>query len=56
MRTILQEKGDNSLQHENLEHQFIPMPQAMKIPAVKAGVDKEWENLEKIPAWDLTKV
>ena len=28
----------------------------MKIPAAKAVVDKEWEKLEKIPAWDLTKV
>ena len=25
MRTILQEKGDNSLQHHNLVHKFIPM-------------------------------
>ena len=25
-------KGDNSLQHYNLVHKFIPMPQAMKIP------------------------
>ena len=49
-------KGDNSLQHYNLVHKFIPMPQAMKIPAAKAAVDKEWEKLEKIPAWDLTKV
>ena len=49
-------KGDNSLQHCNLVHKFIPMPQAMKIPAVKAAVDKEWEKLEKIPARDLTKV
>ena len=32
------------------------MPQAVKRPAAKAAVDKEWENLEKIPAWDLTKV
>ena len=32
------------------------MPQAMKIPAAKAAVDKEWERLEKIPAWNLTKV
>ena len=32
------------------------MPQAMKIPAAKTAVDKEWEKLEKIPAWDLTKV
>ena len=40
-------KGDNSLQHCNLVHKFIPMPQAMKIPAAKAAVDKEWEKLEK---------
>ena len=42
-------KGENSLQHYN-------MPQAMKIPAAKTAVDKEWENLEKILAWNLTKV
>ena len=56
MRTILQENGDNSLQYYNLVHKFIPMPQAMKIPAAKAAVDKEWEKLEKISAWNLTKV
>ena len=49
-------KGDNSLQHYNLVHKFIPMPQAMKIPAAKAAVDKEWEKLENIGAWNLTKV
>ena len=32
------------------------MPQAMEIPAAKAAVDKEWEKLEKISAWNLTKV
>ena len=48
--------GENSLQHYNLVHKFIPMPQAMKIPAAKAAVDKEWEKLEKISAWNLTKV
>ena len=32
------------------------MPQAMKIPAAKAAVVKEWEKLEKIPSWQLTKV
>ena len=37
-------------------HKFIPMPRAMKIPAAKAAVDKEWENLEKISAWNQTKV
>ena len=40
-------RGDNSLQHYNLVHKFIPMPQAMKIPAAKAAVDQEWEKLEK---------
>ena len=49
-------KGNNSLQHENLVHKYIPMPQAMKIPAGKTAVDKEWEKLEKISAWNLTKV
>ena len=49
-------KGDTSFQHNNLVQKFIPMPQAMKIPAAKAVVDKEWENLEKISAWNLTKV
>ena len=33
-------KGDNSLKHYNMVHKFIPMPQAMKIPAAKAAVDK----------------
>ena len=28
----------------------------MKIPAAKAAVDKEWEKLEKISAWNMTKV
>ena len=49
-------KGDNSLQHYNLVHKLIPMPRAMIIPAAKAAVDKEWEKLEKISAWNLTKV
>ena len=44
-------KGNNSLQHHNLVHKFIPVPQAMK-----QQWSKEWEKLEKIPAWDITKV
>ena len=48
-------KGDTSLQHYGLVHKFTPVPQAMQIPAAKAAVDEEWEKLEKIPAWDLTK-
>ena len=49
-------KGESSLQHYNLVHKFIPMSLAVKIPAAKAAVDKEWEKLEKISAWNLTKV
>ena len=37
-------KGDKSKQHYNLVHKFIPMPQAIKIPAAKAGVGKIGEN------------
>ena len=48
--------GDNSLQHCHLVHKFVPMPQAMKIPAAKATVDEEWEKLKMIPAWDITIV
>ena len=40
-------KGDNSPQHYNSVHKFIPMPQATKTPAAKAAVDKEWEKLEE---------
>ena len=49
-------KGDNSSQHYNLVHKFIPMPQAVKIIAANAAVDKEWAKLEKISARNLTKV
>ena len=49
-------KGENSLQHYNLVHKFIPMPQAIKIPIAKAAVDKEWEKLEKFSAWNRTRV
>ena len=39
-------KGGNSLQHYNLVHKFIPMPQAMKIPAASGGqgLGKTGEN------------
>ena len=40
-------KGEKSLQHYNLVHKFIPIPQALKILAAKATVDKEWENWRK---------
>ena len=41
---VLQEE-ETIPQHCNLVHKFIPMPQPMKIPAAKAAVDKECENL-----------
>ena len=41
-------KGDNSLQHYNLVHKFIPMPQAMKNSCSKSssgqGTEKIGEN------------
>ena len=48
-------KGDNSLQHFYLVHKFIPVPQAIKIPAAKAAVDRNGKIGEK-SAWNLTKV
>ena len=55
MKTILHEKVKIHYS-TTIWFKFSPMPQAMKIPAAKAAVDKEWEKLEKIPAWDLTKI
>ena len=40
-------RGDNSLQHYNLYTNLFLCLQAMKIPAAKAAVDKEWEKLER---------
>ena len=43
--------------HYNLVHNFIPLPQTMKIPDAKAAaVDQEWKKLETIPAWKLEQV
>ena len=56
MRTMLQEKVKIHYSTTIWHTKLIPMPQAMKIPAAKAAVDKEWEKLGKIPAWDLSKV
>ena len=56
MKTILQEKVkihySTTIWFTNL---FLCL-KLMKIPAAKAAVDKEWEKLEKISAWNLTKV
>ena len=56
MKTILQEKVKIHYSITICFYTFIPMPQAIKIPAATATVDKEWEKLEKISAWNLTKV
>ena len=37
-------------------HKFVPVRQVMKIPDAKTAVDKEREKLEKLPAWQMTKV
>ena len=42
--------------HHRFVHKFIPMPPAMKIPDAKAAVEEDREKMEKIPAWQLTKV
>ena len=55
MKIALQERKFNSLSQYNLVHRFIPMPQAKKILDAKAAVDKVWEKLEKLPAWQMTK-
>ena len=56
MKTILQEKVKIHYSTTIWFTSLFPMPQAMEIPAAKAAVDKEWEKLEKISAWNLTKV
>ena len=53
---IAEKKGPIQESHYNLVHKCIPMPQAMKLPDAKAAGDKEWEKLEKLPAWQLDKV
>ena len=53
MEIILQEEG--IIQYSiTIWYTNFPMPQAMKIPAAKAALDREWEKLEKIQAWDIT--
>ena len=49
-------KGNNSLQQFYLFTNLFPCLKLLKIPAAKAAVDKEWEKLEEISAWNLTKV
>ena len=50
------ENGFNSSSHYNIVHKFITLPHSRKIQDAKAAVAKKWEKLEKLPAWQLTKV
>ena len=50
------EKEFHSLSHKKNVRKFVPAPQAMKIPDAKAAVDKEWDKLEKLLAWQMTNV
>ena len=36
--------------------QIYSYASSFEVPAAKAAVDKEWEKVEKISAWNLTKV
>ena len=47
MKTTLQERVIIHCSIANLVHKFIPMPQAMKIPAAKAAVDKGMGEIGK---------
>ena len=48
MKTILQENEKNHYSITIWYTNLFLCPQALKIPAAKAAVDKEWETLEKI--------
>ena len=49
-------KGFNSTRTTILAHKFVPMPQALKILDAKAAMDRDWEKLEKLPAWQLNNL
>ena len=45
MRTILQEKENNSLQHYDLVHKFILVPQAVKISGSKGSSGQKMRKI-----------
>ena len=49
-------KGVNALSRYKLVHKFIPMPHALKKSGCEGWSGKRMRKLEKIPAWQLTKV
>ena len=56
MKTLLQEKETIHYSTTIWFTSLFLCLKLWKIPAAKAAVDKEWEKLEKISAWNLTKV
>ena len=53
---LIAEQGVKSLSHYNLVHKPAPIRQAMRILDAKAAVDKEREELENSPDWQMTNV
>ena len=49
-------KGNNSLQHYNLVHKFISMPQAIKNSSSKSSSGQGMGKIKKFSAWKRTKV
>ena len=49
------EKGYVVSFHYGLVHKSVSIQEGMKIPDAKAAVDKEWNKLKNIPAWDVKK-
>ena len=56
MRTILQERVTIHCSITIWFTNWFPCLKPRNSPAANAAVDKEWEKLKKISAWDLTKV
>ena len=56
MRTILQEKETIHCNIKIWCTNLFLCPKPWRFPQQKQSVDKEWEKLWKISAWDLTKV
>ena len=49
------EKGYVESFHYGLVHKLVSIQEGMKIPDATAAVDKEWDKLKNIPAWDVKK-
>ena len=44
------------MSHYNMVHKPIHIPKAMTIPDAKTALDKLWTKLQKLLAWDESKV